>query len=463
MRAESGARGGGLGAFATSLFDLRATVVAPAASAAPEPAPGSPRFLAPSGRRGDILRELLLLRTVAAVGQAMALGLASLMGLAVPLAWTAVIVVVVVVFNVLASMGARRQVHDGRYSVAAQLAFDLVAFTLMIALTGGLANPFAVLFVLHAALISLVLPYRQAVAGVAAVLLAIVVGWLCFAPLHYDDGRRLQDALLQVGVVGASALAVIMTGWFGARVVRVVRTQDRLLHESVRQAANAETLLRLGSLAAGAAHELASPLSTIAVIAGEMRRLARSADEQRDAAILGDQVAVCRRIIDDFRNAAGHATTESGSVPLDEFLHSALAVVKATRPDASIEACVDGARPVPAIAVNPGLKQTLMILLNNAADASPRDVHLDARWDAERLMLTVSDRGTGFTETSLEKLGRRFFTTKSPGKGMGLGLVLASSAVARLGGTLRWSNRADGGARADLVLPLAQLIVNPGG
>lgn len=424
---------------------------------------GAGRFLSPSLRREDILRELMLLRTVAIVGQAIALGLSWLLGASVPYQWSVAIVIAVAVFNLLELLGARRRRRHGRYAVARHLALDLGAFTLLIVLTGGLANPFAVLFMLHASLVSLVLPFRQAVVGCAAVILAIAASWAAYAPLLYLDGTPFDGAHARAGLLGAFALAALITAWFGARVVRVVRSQDRLLHEAARQAATAETLLRLGSVAAGAAHELAGPLSTIAVIAGEMRRNARSTDEKRDAEILSGQVGACRRIIDDFRNAAGHATSEAGAIPLDEFLHGALLTVKATRPNASIRSQFHGEQPVPTIGVNASLKQTILILLNNAADASPDDVHLEARWDAERLTVAVSDRGSGFAESSLEKLGRTFFTTKSRGKGMGLGLVLAASAVARLGGTIHWTNRAEGGARAELVLPLAQLTINPGG
>ena len=105
------------------------------------------------------------------------------------------------------------------------------------------------------------------------------------------------------------------------------------------------------------------------------------------------------------------------------------------------------------------LKQAILILLNNAGDASPHHVHFGATWDGAVLRVSVQDRGPGFTETQLEKLGRMFFTTKAPGKGTGLGLVLATSAVSRLGGTVRWTNRPEGGALAEIEVPLLQLLI----
>jgi two-component system sensor histidine kinase RegB len=115
--------------------------------------------------------------------------------------------------------------------------------------------------------------------------------------------------------------------------------------------------------------------------------------------------------------------------------------------------------PGPEIFTDQSLQQAILILLNNAADASPDHVDVDGRWDADWLVVAVSDRGSGVAAGNLEKLGRTFFTTKQPGKGTGLGLVLAASTVARLGGTIGWSNRPGGGLSAEIRLPLRGLEV----
>jgi two-component system sensor histidine kinase RegB len=96
-------------------------------------------------------------------------------------------------------------------------------------------------------------------------------------------------------------------------------------------------------------------------------------------------------------------------------------------------------------------------LLNNATDASPHDVQMTASWNADTLRVSIGDRGVGLPSGNLDKLGRVFFTTKPPGKGIGLGLVLASNAIKHMGGTLRWQSRSGGGTEADIVLPLDTL------
>ena len=105
----------------------------------------------------------------------------------------------------------------------------------------------------------------------------------------------------------------------------------------------------------------------------------------------------------------------------------------------------------------------MLALLNNAIDASPKHVQFFGRREVDRLHLTITDRGSGLADGDIDKLGRTFFTTKPPGKGAGLGLVLASRAVERLGGTLRWTNRSGGGTQVDVLLPLEPLSLETEG
>ena len=99
----------------------------------------------------------------------------------------------------------------------------------------------------------------------------------------------------------------------------------------------------------------------------------------------------------------------------------------------------------------------MLVLLNNAVDASPHDVHFSGRRENDMLRLVIADRGNGLPSDKLDQLGRTFFTTKPPGKGVGLGLVVASRAIERLGGTLLWAHRDRGGTQVDVVLPMRSL------
>jgi two-component system sensor histidine kinase RegB len=218
--------------------------------------------------------------------------------------------------------------------------------------------------------------------------------------------------------------------------------------------------MRLGALAAGAAHELASPLTTMSAVAGEMEREAQSPSLRRDAGILADQIAACRRTLSNLLAAAGHARSEGGGRQrLDAFLAATVARFRAMRPDARvIVESPPSALPLDVFGEH-ALQQAILVLLDNAADASAHSVRFAAQWDSEALHVAVDDRGPGIPPANAEALGREFFTTKPPGKGTGLGLVLAANAVHALGGTLRWQSLPGGGTSAQMMLPLRALLL----
>ncbi|MFO1317919.1 MAG: HAMP domain-containing sensor histidine kinase [Burkholderiales bacterium] len=311
---------------------------------------------------------------------------------------------------------------------------------------------------LHGVLVALLLPWPLAAAGVCAVLACYAAAAASPWPLVLAGGAPLPAALAAAGRHVSFVLTATLSAWFVARIAAMLRQHERLLREAAAAASRDECVLRVGALAAGAAHELASPLTTMAAIAGEMAHEADPAVLRRDAATIATQVEACRRTVLNLTAAAAHAAAAPGArVPLDRFLEAAVQRCQALRPDATLACQWEGALPVPAIAVDAPLEQAILILLNNAADASAEDVGMLARWDAGWLEVSVTDRGPGMPEGAREKLGRVFFSTKPRGKGTGLGLVLAADAVRRLGGTLQFANRADGGMRADVRIPLSAL------
>lgn len=404
------------------------------------------------------LRQLMHLRSVAILGQATAIALALVLGVALRPVPMAIVVGALAVLNLLVSARLNRGAPATHREVAAHLALDLAAFSALLLLAGGTANPFALLYLLHVVLIAMLLPWMLALGGTLLVVGSFALAFAYAEPLRYADGRPLPDATMALGLWASFTLTAAVTAWFILRIVAALREHERLLREAARRALNDDAVLRIGTLAAGAAHELGTPLTTMAVLVGEMRRGADTPERRRDTDILAAQIDACRQALANLRAAAGHARVEEGRrETVDAFVASTVARFRALRPDARLEAHADGPVPAPEIAADPSLRQALLILLNNAADASPDHVDVDARWDADSLHLAVGDRGAGVPVGSLDKLGRAFFTTKPPGKGTGIGLLLTASTVGRLGGTVRWSNRADGGLVAQIRLPLASL------
>src|SRR6185312_1475834 len=247
--------------------------------------------------------------------------------------------------------------------------------------------------------------------------------------------------------------------YFLLRVRRDLETREAELAEAQRRVDRQERLASLATLAAGAAHELATPLGTIALAARELERHLEKV--QADAASLEDvhliraQVDRCRAILDGMAADAGETAGEQPrDVAIAELLRAAVDGLRA-EPRIDVEVGgVDGQRVrVPPRAVAQALKS----LLKNAQEASApeRAVSLRANVRERSVAIEVVDRGAGMPEAVLARAGEPFFTTKEPGRGMGLGLFLTRTLVERLGGELTLSSEAGAGTRALVLLPIA--------
>ncbi|HEX8961467.1 MAG TPA: ATP-binding protein, partial [Rhodocyclaceae bacterium] len=218
------------------------------------------------------------------------------------------------------------------------------------------------------------------------------------------------------------------------------------------QALRDERVVALGALAAGAAHELGTPLATIAVIAEELESEPALPEAARqDLILLRQQVANCKSIVTRLADRAGAARLEGArAVAVDAWVREAVARWQATRPRASCAFTVAGIPPAPHIAADETLEQALANLLNNAATAGGEAVELRLDWDGVRVTAEVADRGPGFPSPVLAGAGRGPLASTTGGAG--IGLMLSCAAVERLGGRLSLENR--GGAVARIELPL---------
>jgi two-component system sensor histidine kinase RegB len=215
-----------------------------------------------------------------------------------------------------------------------------------------------------------------------------------------------------------------------------------------------ERIVALGTQAAGAAHEMGTPLSTMAVVIGELQHdMAGSQPALCDSlTILDEQVRGCKRILDKITANAQDSGTALPR-PASELMAEVLDEWQLLRPTAQYRYDGGSAQPVPHISVDVTLRAALMNLLNNAADASPQAIELRSRWDNANFTLEIRDHGTGLSDEVALKAGSAFFTTKKEGRG--LGLFLANATIERMGGSVRLFNRDEGGATTELTLPIA--------
>jgi two-component system sensor histidine kinase RegB len=392
------------------------------------------------------LRYLLLLRAIAMGGQVLALIAVHLLtGTSIPWLPIAIVMGVLAVITVRSWRGMRAGQHITEAVVMRQLCVDIAALAILLYFTGGSWNPFVSLFLLPITVAAATL--RPAYTWLLA---AVAAGCYHRQTLHWVHGED-HFALHLWGMWVGFLLSAGIVAFFVARIGATLRAHDREL-------AGARQMMALGTLAAGAAHELGTPLATMAVVTKELQHDLRDEKALREGlTLLRSQVDRCKEILGRMAAQAGELRAEGGTrTTVDRYLDAVIGEWRALRPEVQATVKVEGPQPAPAILADRTITQALINVLNNAADASPANVEVAGRWDAAELRLEVRDRGSGVPPGLSGEIGKAFVTTKA--EGMGLGLYIARTTLGRLGGHVDLRNRNDGrGAVATIDLPLAAL------
>ncbi|HVU04186.1 MAG TPA: ATP-binding protein [Polyangiaceae bacterium] len=411
------------------------------------------------------LSWLLRLRLGAVLGQAVVIAYVEWgLHIGLPLAPLAAILGLELGLVAASVVWIRQRLPTPEPVVAAAVALDVTCFTGLLYFTGGPLNPFSFLYLVHIALSAIVLRQRWAWGLVLFSVAASAALFVRHVPLpmdhgmhhgmhHHVDGSEPLDLHLR-GMWVAFAVAAAFIVYFIDRVTRALRTREAELARAQELAARTEKLAAMATLAAGAAHELATPLSTIAVVAKELERAA-DATVAADARLVREQVQRCRTILSQMAGGAGTAEGEAAlETSLSELVRVALDGLAAPdRVDVEWAPGVVGEDtlvvPVRAVA------QALRNVLSNAADASPADRRVLLRVSREGGLcrFEVVDRGSGMSADVLAHASEPFFTTKEPGRGMGLGLFLTRSVLDLLGGRIEIDSVAGRGTRVTLTLP----------
>jgi len=400
---------------------------------------------------------LIRLRWSMVAGQLLTiLGVRWGLGLDLPLRPLLGIVALEVVSNVLAAaLGRRRPARQAW--MAGVMACDVVMCTGLLFFTGGPANPFSFLYLVQIALAATTLTGAWTWALTALALGCSAVLFLWHRPLAVSHELYMDLHLRGMWVAFGVAASFIV--YFLLRIRRALALREAELAASRRLAARQERLASLATLAAGAAHELSTPLGTIAVVMTELQRRASAlgADPEAmdDLRLVRGQVERCRAILERMSTDAGETVGEGPvAMPLNALIEGALADLPALAPvQRSADAGGDGWR----VRVPPrAFGQALRGLIKNAQEASPpgAPVSVAVRDDDGAVAVEVSDSGPGIPAAVLERVGEPFFTTKPTGKGMGLGVFLARTTLERLGGNLRITS-SPAGTRALMRLPAA--------
>ena len=407
--------------------------------------------------------QLIHLRWIAVAGQVATILLVHYgLGFALPLGGMATVLAALVALNLLSLKRLKRLKPLGRNALFLALTFDALALTAQLSLSGGVTNPFTLLYLLHVILGAVLLEAWATWAIVALTSLCFLGLTSLYQPISAPglaDGEffRLFIIGLLIGFVIDAVLLVIFVGRINANL----RGRDARLANLRQKAAEEDHIVRMGLLASGAAHELGTPLATLDVILGDWRRMPVFAAKPEMAQELEDmraEVLRCKTIVTGVLLSAGEARGgEQHVATLGAFMDEVVSDWRNSRTSDGL--AYEAALPSGvAIISDSALKQVIHNVLDNAVEASPGAATIRARVEDGYLIIVVDDEGPGFQPQTLSDFGKPYNSSKGRAGG-GLGLFLVVNVARKLGGLAQAANRPGGGARVTLTLPLASLQI----
>lgn len=408
------------------------------------------------------LRRLVWLRSIATPGAAIAMLFAGhFYNLPIKIAPLVIIIGLLALLNfwTLRQLRTAGAIPHGQFFW--QMLADVLALTAILYYTGGSTNPFAYLFLLPLAISATVLPrrYTWPLAAITAVCYSFLLIYRVPLPPFDHPGGGSSFVVHVVGMWIGFVLSVVLIAQFVVSMGETLREHERSLGEARERALRDERVVAVATLAAGAAHELSTPLATLAVLTAELAE--EYPREQypklhENLQVMRGQIRKCKDSLSVISAAAGAGRADTARPQrVDGFVRHTVDEVRRLRPGAIIKVDVRGAAPAPEIIVERTLTQALLNVLHNAVDVSPADVRVTCSWDGERVRIEVQDHGPGISLMSLQPGSQPGKSTKDTG--LGLGLFLTHTALNHLGGDIRFADAPGGGARVTVDLPLARL------
>lgn len=410
---------------------------------------------------------LTQLRWIAVFGQLATIVVVSqVLKVRLPLAPLLLASLLLIVVNLVAAGVVRRKASFSQREMFSALMIDVAALCWQLYHSGGATNPFTFLFLLQIVIGAIILEARWSWLVAVNACLCMVLLTFRYVPLSLPEPYAGDHFHLYIyGSLFCFVLAAVLLIVFVVRLDRTRRESDAKLAALRQQAAEEDHIIRMGLLASGAAHELGTPLSSISVILGDWSRepaIAADPDMAADLADVRRELARCKTIVSGILMSAGEMRGVDPAVTsLGAFIDDIVAEWSARMPgDLRL---VDRVFEDVRIIADPALRQVIGNVIDNAGEVSPQlvviEVWLEQSEKGRQLVLTVSDRGPGFAPEMIGRIGQPYASTKGRDGG-GLGLFLVVNVIRKLGGTVTVENRRRGGAKVQLVIPLATLALS---
>ncbi len=439
----------------------------PSGSSSQPPGPLDAAQAAPPARDATNRKNMLLLiqlRWVAVLGQIATVGFAEYaLGIELPLTPMLGVLALLAALNGLNFAWLQHRSEVGSPALLAVLLLDVSALTAQLYLSGGATNPFIFLYLLQITIAAILLDAWSLGAVVALAFVSFVVLTGYYRPLVLPSrDPHMRFELHIVGMLVCFVLDAVLLMIFVILMMQNLRRRDARLAALRQRAMEEDHVVRMGLLASGAAHELGTPLSLLAVVLSDWRRmpaLASSAELLEDIDEMQAAVQRCKSIVSGILLSSGEARGEAPTVTtLGAFLDALAAEWRTSRSAAALS-YRNAFGSDPQIVSDTTLKQIVFNVLDNAYEVSPESVTLEAERADDTLRIRVSDRGPGFEPQRLEQLGRPYQSSKGRPAG-GLGLFLVVTVVRRLGGSVQARNLPSGGAEVTIELPLSTLTLD---
>jgi len=390
------------------------------------------------------------------------------LGYDLPLGWCLLLIALSAWVNV-----GLRVLYPARHRLSpafatAVLACDIVGLAALLYLTGGLENPFALLFIAPVTVSAATLPARNTIGlGVLAIAAAtLLVNYHLPLP-WYPPSMFALPWIYKAGVWTALAAGILFLGFYTARLSREARLMTAALAASELVLAREQRLHALDGLAAAAAHELGTPLATIALVTKELEREAATSTDMpphvaEDISLLRSQAERCREILRKLTRRPGEQDPHHVSLPLTQLIQEAAQPYKSAairieitaRPVAGYESADQPTRREPIGERRPGVIFGLGNIIENAVDFASERVEVSATWDDADVSIAIADDGPGFSPEIMDTLGDPYVTTRPAGgragagvrsgrvgAGLGLGYFIAKTLLERSGAQVTLANR----------------------
>ncbi len=335
------------------------------------------------------------------------------------------------------------------------LLLDVVFLTAILYLTGGSTNPlvsyYLIPLIISAAVLSPRYTWSIAMLTVSAytVLFFRFVPFELFSTPSHIAGSGSPVSPHFLGMWVNFTFSAVLIAWFVVRMAQTMRAQETSIARSREDGMRNEQIISLAGVAAGTAHELRTPLATMAVLTDEMKSDHPHLDEE--LSLLQGQLDRCDSILRELISSTGHSAQKQtrSLAGLIRDVHDKWRIV---RPEVQLDVRLPRDAEALELEYDQGLHHALLNFLHNAADVSPENVSLEASVDLGMAMIVIEDRGPGIPAEIADALGRQFVSRKEGG--LGLGVLISSASIERLDGRVTMLNRPGGGTRLEIRLPL---------